>query len=232
MQPLQLRAHIARIGEAKRWDGRVVPENEVDNYLSGAMRDGLCIGPWLANENTTRRRISWCAASIGWAFDQVAGNEPGRPPWRAGALEMRRDGLDGNGWRVITPAQVKAGDMPTRGAVAVYTRGKDPRKGYGHAETLDRIEGHRYWCLGGNERGGRWYMDYEAKSIGHPRLMCFLEHSVDAMPRNDLEDIQGAEFEEITPDDDDDLGRFLGGIQIHPDWDALRFMRDEDVASG
>lgn len=232
MQPLQLRAHLKRIDEAKRWDGQVVPANEVDGYLSGAMRDGLCIGPWLAKENSTKRRISWCAASIGWAFHEVGSDEPNCPPWRAGALEMRRDGLAGDGWRIITPTQIRAGDTPTRGAVAVYTRGNDARKGYGHVETLDRIDGERYWCLGGNERGGRWYMDYESKSIGHPRLLCFLELESNAMPRADQPDIVPAEFEEITADDDDELGRFLSGVQIHPDWDELTAARDEEIARG
>lgn len=229
MESLQLRAHLKRIDEAERWDGRVVPADTVDIYLSGAMRDGLCIGPWLATENSTKRRISWCAASIGWAFAEVGADDPSCPPWRAGALEMRRDGLNGEGWRVITSTQIRAGDMPTRGAVAVYTRGKDARKGFGHVETLDRIDGERYWCLGGNERGGRWYLDREAKSIGHPRLLCFLELASQAMPRSDQPDILPPDFEEILEEDDDELGQFLSGVQLHPDWNALRAARDEEM---
>lgn len=232
MQSLQLRAHLARIDEAKRWGGRVVPPEQVDIYLSGAMRGGVCIGPWLANENTARRRISWCAASIGWAFHQVGADDPECPLWRAGALEMRRDGLNGESWRVVTPAQVKSGDTPSRGAVAVYTRGKDPSRGFGHVETLDRIDGHRYWCLGGNERGGRWYLDYEAKTLNHPRLLCFLELDSNAMPVVEHTEFDVPDFEEIEPGDGDDLGTFLRGIQLHPDWEAVRAARDEDVARG
>lgn len=236
MTDLMLAAHLIRLHEAKRWGSRRVPADTTDVYFGGCIRrdeegNEDDIGGWLAKTNTEQRRLSWCAASIGWAYSLAAENSMcSPPPWRAGALEMRNDGVRGRSWRVVSANEAKAGAELPRGCVAVYRRGK-PESGLGHVETLDRRDGDRFWSLGGNERGGRWYMDADdaPKTLDHKSLVCFLVLADDGNCQQlDQPEMVAAPVEEFG--DEDDLSELLGSIVLDPDWEAARNERDAQIA--
>jgi hypothetical protein len=147
------------LAEARRWGEHPVSESRVAEYLSGCERDGKNIGQWLRDTELSKpgRQFAFCAAARGYSESQVALPQDGElPPWRAGALELWRDGV-GEG-RETHASEARFGPVRiSPGDVAVYVNTQDATRG--HIRTVIESNALGYRGVGANENGGRWVVD-------------------------------------------------------------------------
>jgi hypothetical protein len=225
MQPLRIRALEVQLAEAEAWAGAVVSDDRVATYLRGCEREGAPgLGSWLATQRGNGKRVAWCASARGWAESEAHQGER-VPPWRAGARELKRDAQEGRrlgGWVPGVDAQ-EGRYVPPPGSLVIYWRGS-PGSWQGHAETVVSATAEGYRSIGGNERGGRWWIDQDLVRYSHPRLLGFIsEEDYD----RDLDTMATYSAKPLTPppdlyDEDDDAPPVPRLVQLEPDWTAIR----------
>jgi hypothetical protein len=136
-----LRVAIGELGQHEI-EGRDSNPRIVE-YIVGARRNGKPVfGVAVGDEPP------WCACLVGWTEHQAAIEGETPPPWRVSVAEIWADA------KKIGTTRPKD-YTPSPGDLAIFRRGGgDPRwGGTGHVARVERVDGDRFWAIGGNEGG-------------------------------------------------------------------------------